>query len=286
MHPVVAALPFEEKGLVLGALLARMSPEAASARFGGDTGARCRTALEAIGAEPRAGRAAALAALLALVRAPVPAGLERIHPGWLRERFVSESSAVIRAVTDGMPVEVRRVAHEVLAERAEDPNGPAPTLATAGLAGLRRNLFAGLVPIAGPGHPAASGVHGLLALSFAALEETIELRGAETIGTSLQGAPSTVVARAAAGLGGRQARVVLDAATRPGPIEAREAARRLVGATASEKPADANLAWDLGARALAAELAAEGTAALLAVAQRMPPERGRRWLEYAGEALR
>ncbi|HVV48305.1 MAG TPA: hypothetical protein VHO06_01480, partial [Polyangia bacterium] len=85
MHPAVAALPFAEKGLVLGALLARTPPEAFAARFPGAPGGRA--ALAALAAETRTARAAALAELLALVRAPVPAGLERAHPGWLRERL-------------------------------------------------------------------------------------------------------------------------------------------------------------------------------------------------------
>jgi hypothetical protein len=284
VHPLVAALPVEEKGLVLGALLARMPPEDVVARFAGDTGARCRVALDALAAETRSGRAAALAALIALVRGPVPAGIERVHPGWLRERLAPESTVVIRAVADGLPVEVRRVAEEILGERGENPKRPAPALAQAGIAELRRVVFAGLVPIGAPSASATPELRALLAHSFAALEEAIELRGAETLGTSLQGAPAAVVGQAAAGLGGALARVVLDAAARPGPIEARETARRLVAGTAVEKPADANLAWDLGARALATALAGEDTSSVQAVAQRLSPERGRRWLTYAGKS--
>lgn len=288
MHPVVAALSLEEKGLVLGALLARMPPEDAAARFGGDTGPRCRAALEALSGETRSGRAAALAALISLVRAPVPAGVERIHPGWLRERMAPESVAVIRAVVDGLPIEVRQVADEILSERGETSKSPAPALGAAGLAELRRAVFAGLVPMAGPGLPAGSQAQALLALSFAALEETIELRGAEALGVSLQGAPGAVIARAAAGLGGRQARVVLDAAARSGPSEGREGARGLVAATAAANPADnptnVATAWDLGARSLASSLVAEGGAAVRAIAQRLSPTRGRRFLAYAGES--
>jgi hypothetical protein len=284
VHPLVAALPLEEKGLVLGALLAHMAPEAVAARFEGPTGQRCRAALEAIGLEARSGRAAAMAALMALVRAPVPAGIDRIHPGWLRERMAPESTAVIRAVADGLPVEVRQVADEILSERGEDPRAPFATPTAAGCAELRRSVFAGLVPLAGPGLPGASQVQELLALSVAALEEAIELRGAETLGTSLRGAPPAVVARAAAGLGGRMARVVLDAAARSGAPEAREAARRLVASTAGDQPPDSTLAWDLGARALAGALLGEGSAAFQAVAQRLSPTRGRRWLAYATEA--
>ena len=289
MHPAVAALPLEEKGLVLGALLSRLPPEEVARRFDGPTGRRCRAALEALAGETRAGRAGALASLLALVRAPVPEGIEWVHPGWLRQRLAAEPSAVIRAVCEGLPAEVRRVADQMLRERGEDPDTSPPVLDPAGLGELRRAIFAALVPLTGPAIPPASAAQPLLGLSWAALDDAIELRGAQTLGRSLQGAQPAVIARAAAGLGRGLARAVLDAAaeggTADGIAEAREAARRLVAATAAEQTGDADRAWSLGARALAAELADEGTAAILAIAQRLPPERGRRWLAYAGVGL-
>jgi hypothetical protein len=288
VHPVVAALPFEEKGLVLGALLSRLPPEEAARRFDGPPGLRCRAALEALAGETRASRASALASLLALVRAPVPEGIEWVHPGWLRQRLAPESSAVIRAVCDGLPGEVRRVGEQLLAERGDDP-GRGPALDPAGLGELRRAIFAALVPLAGPAVPPASAAQPFLGLSWAALDEAIELRGAQTLGRSLRGAQPAVIARAAAGLGRGLARAVLDAAADSGPADGaggrRETARRLVAATAAEQDGDADRAWSLGARALAAELAGEGTAAILAIAQRLPPERGRRWLAHAGVGL-
>jgi hypothetical protein len=285
VHPEVAALAVEEKGLLLGALLARMPPEAVAARLGGGSGTRCRDALEAVRLETRADRAGVLAALIALVRAPIPGGVERIHPGWIAERLAPESSAVVWAVAEGLPVEVRRVAEEILRGRGEDPPSRSPAIGSAGIADLRRVVFGGLVPLAGPGLPPGPQAQALVELPFAALEETIEARGAETLGISLRGAPPPVVARAAAGLAGRLGRVVLDAAAQPGPVEAREAARRLIAETALQKPSGGEMAWTLGARALTARLADEGEAALQAVAQRMPPARGRRWLAFARQAL-
>lgn len=279
----MAALPFAQKGLVLGALLARMPPETFAARFPGAAGRQAQAALEALGAETRAARASTLAALISLVRAPVPAGLERVHPGWLRERLVPESSEVIRAVQgaandrDRLPPEVRRVAVEILAERGEPSTRSA--VSPAGAAELRRRVFAGLVPLTESGAPAGTEAATLMALSFAALEETMEARGAETLGVSLRGAPAPVVARAAANLSGRLARILLDAAAQPGTADARETARRLVARVAPEKPAD--LAAHLGARTLALALAAD---AVQAVAQRLPPARGRRLLAFAAEA--
>jgi hypothetical protein len=127
-----------------------------------------------------------------------------------------------------------------------------------------------------------------MTLSFAALAEAIEERGAETLGVSLRGAPAPVIARAAASLGGRLARTLLDAAARPGPADTREAARQLVARVATERPVD--LAAHLGARALAVALVAEGrdrnegSDVVLAVAQRLPPALGRRLLAFAAEA--
>jgi hypothetical protein len=290
VHPAVAALPFAEKGLILGALLARMAPQTFATRFGGPAGARGRSALEALGEESRSARAATLAELIALVRAPVPAGIERVHPGWLRERLAPESSAVIRAVADGLPAEVRRVADELLAERGERSTGPGPAatgpgpaLSAVGVAELRRQVFGGLVPLGDSGGPTGPTAAPLMALPLGAVCAAIELRGAETLGVSLRGAPRPVVARAAASVGDRLARALLDAAARPGPIEERDAARRLVEEVAAEKPAD--LAAYLGGRALAIALVPEGRDAVLTVAQRLPPEIGRRLLAFADRAV-
>jgi hypothetical protein len=283
VHPTVAALPIAEKGLILGALLARMQPQTFATRFGETTGERGRTVLEALGGESRSARAATLAELIALVRAPVPAGIERMHPGWLRERLAPESSAVVRAVTDGLPAEVRGVAEELFAERGErstgsGPSSPGTTPSAAGAAELRRHVFAGLVPLGEPGAPAGPIASPLMVLPLPVVAEAIETRGAETLGASLRGAPRPVVARAAASIGDRLARALLDAAARGGSSEERDAARRLVEKVAAERPAD--LAACLGARALAIALAPEGRDAAMAVAQRLAPALGRRLLAF------
>jgi hypothetical protein len=282
VHPEVAGLPFAQKGLILGALLARMPPEAFAARFSGAAGRQGQAALESLRTAPRGARASTLAALISLVRAPVPAGIERVHPGWLRERLAPESSVVIRAVSGGLPPEVRRVAEELLSGRGDaSPEGAA--LPPAGLAELRRRIFAGLVPLADAGAPVGPEVTPLLTLSFAALGEAIETRGATTLGVSLRGAPGPVIARAAANLDGRLAPALLDAAAAPGSTEARRAARRLVERVAARRPAG-DLAAELGAWALAGALGAEGSDAVLAVAQRLPPVLGRRLLAFAAES--
>ncbi|HXU05981.1 MAG TPA: hypothetical protein VN903_33735 [Polyangia bacterium] len=187
MHPAVAALSLEEKGLVLGAVLARTPPAELEARSGGGSGARCAAALAALAGEPRAARAAAIAALTALVRAPVPAGIESIHPDWLRERLEREPSPVVRAVTADLPEEVRRVAAEVVRARgddarevARDSDGAGP-----GATALQRVVFAGLVPLAGAGAPTTPIARELAALPADAIVRAIETRGAEAMARAL-----------------------------------------------------------------------------------------------------
>ncbi|MFL5306794.1 MAG: hypothetical protein ACJ8F1_16375 [Polyangia bacterium] len=274
MHPAAAGLAMKEQGFVLGTMLARRSAVEA-ARLAGGADAPWRHSLEGLLAEPRAVRAAALAELIGMTQAPLPGGLARAHPGWLRERLAPEPSAVVRAVTDGLGVEVRRVAAEILAERGETAASTSGSPAAA-VTLLRRAVFGGLVPLAGPGAPAGPEARAFLDLSFAAVEEAVELRGAATLGVSVRGAPAAVVAQAAAGLGGRLARALLEAAAQPGTPEARSEARLLVSAAAGELSAP--LAMRLGLRALALALSREGGESAVAVAQRLPPILGRRLL--------
>ena len=180
-----------------------------------------------------------------------------------------------------MPPEVVRVVQQILTERGEVAHGVA--ISAAGASELRRRVFAGVVPLAETGGPNGPVAGPLMTLSFAAVVETIETRGAETVGVSLRGAPPTTVARAAASLGGQLARTLLAAAAQPGPPHTREAARQLVARVAAEKPVDP--AAHLGARALAIVLVAGNeNDDVLAVAQRLPPALGRRLLAFAAEA--
>jgi hypothetical protein len=278
VHPAVEALSLEEKGLVLGAALARTPPAALEARMAGAAGVRCAAALAALTDEARPARAAALAALTALVRAPVPAGIERLHPDWLRERLEREPSPVVRAVAGGLPAAVRDVAAAVLRARGDDPRLPdGGTGADApGAAALQRVTFAGLVPLSGPGAPATPIARELAALPTEAVARTIATRGAETLGRSLRGAPAAVIAQAAAAVGEPLAPVLLAAARGDGDAGIRDRAREMVAAAGAAAPGEVALA--IGVRALAPLLAAEGEAAVLAVAQRLPIALGRRLL--------
>jgi hypothetical protein len=282
VFPAIVPLPLEEKGFVLFALLARVPPAAVAARLDETVGARCGAVVAALAEAPKADRAAAIAALLALVRAPVPAGIERIHPGWLRERLTREPSDIVRAVTAGLSSEIVRLGTELLAERGEGPgpDAPARAYAPAGVAELQRIVFAGFVPLAGPGAPSGPAARRLLALTVRALEEAIEMRGAETLGVSLRGAPGPIVAQAAAAIGDRLAGLVVRAAARDGTPGARDEARGLVASTGAHAPRET--AWELGCRALGVDMRDEGPGAMVAVAERLAPARGRRLLDAAG----
>jgi hypothetical protein len=282
VHPAVAVLSLEEKGLVLGSALARTPPADVEARLPGGGGARCAAALAALAGEARPARAAAMAALTALVRAPVPAGVERIHPDWLRERLEREASDVIRAAAAGLPLEVRRAAADVLRARGDDArvSERGADGAAAGVAVLQRLVFAGLVPLAGAGAPVTRIARELTALPPDGIVRAIETWGAETLGRSLVGAPAAVVAQAAASVGEALAPVLLAAAREDGNAVGRERARATVGAAGVTAPGDA--AFAIGLRVLAALLEDEGDAAVRAIAQRLPIAVGRRLLAAAG----
>jgi hypothetical protein len=280
--PVVAALSLEEKGFVLGAARARVPAAEAPGRVPGPAGARCAAALAALAGASRPERAAELAALTALVRAAVPAGIERIHPDWLRERLEAEPSPIVRAVAAGLPEEVRRVAADVLRGRGAGARLAGGAAGAAGAAALQRLVFAGLVPLAGPGAPTSPIARELAALATEQIVRAIETRGAEALGRSLRGGPPAVVAQAAASVGDALAPVVLEAARGPadaGDGAARKRARAIVEAAGLPPPGEA--AFAIGACALAAVLADEGGAAILAVAQRLPAALGRRLLAAA-----
>jgi hypothetical protein len=143
-------------------------------------------------------------------------------------------------------------------------------------------VFAGLVPLAGAGAPTTPIARELAALPAAEIVRAIELRGAEALGRSLRGAPATVVARAAASVSEALAAVVLEAARDDGDegeSKARDRAREIVAAAGVAAGGEA--AFAIGAHAVAALLEAEGAAAVMAIAQRLPLAAGRRLLAAA-----
>jgi len=236
----------------------------------------CRAALGALGAMDRTERARVIAGLLRRARAPVPDGVENVHPGWLRAAFEGEATPILRAIVDGLPPEVGAVAREIIAARGDrDAAESAPAIADGPLAELRRAAFASLVPMPSAADAERADAPSWLRLAmllFPALLAEIERRGAATVGTSLAGAPLAVVARAAAAAGNTLAPAVLEAARRSPPAEERERARALVAAAARVSEAGVGSMTIVGLLALASEL---GPGAARVIAQRLPPRLGR-----------
>jgi hypothetical protein len=236
----------------------------------------CRAALAALGAMDRGERAREIAGLLRRARAPVPDGIEDVHPGWLRAVLEGEATPILRAIVGGLPPEVGAVAREIIAARGDgDADEAAPAMGGATLAELRRAAFASVVPMprrSGAEHADAPPWLRLAGLPFPALLAEIERRGVMTLGTSLAGAPPAVVARAAAAAGSQLGPVVLEAARSSPTAEERERARAVVAAAA--RVSETNVGWTtiVGLLALASELA-PGVAQV--IAQRLPPRLGR-----------
>jgi hypothetical protein len=280
--PAVEALAADEQGALLGLILGGAGAPAA-VRLGGRAGGRCAGALEAYAELSEAEAAAARATLVASLEAPVPAGVEQVHPGWLRRVLEGEPGAIIRAVTRGLPAEVGRVAEEILRGRGDDARAASPVPEGPALADLRRSLFAALAPMPTDATAGAMPLaRALCARGPTALVDELDRRGAVTLGLALAGAPDAVVARAAAGVGEPLARVVMASAKGGADAEARALARALVAAVPATEAAR-GAARAVGLRVVAGELADEGGAALAAVAQRLPPVVGDALLAVAGD---
>jgi hypothetical protein len=268
---------------VLGAVRAGADPAGVAARLPGLAAARCQAALEALAAGAAGEREEALQALGEALRAPVPAGMGRVHPGWIRRVLDGESTPVIRAAAEQLPPGAREVAAQILAGRDQDQGLSGPGLRPEATAALLRMLFAGLAPMPeGPGDGVPAAAWALCAQPAPLLLETVERLGAVTLGRSLAGAPSAVVARAAAGIGEPFARAVVEAAAAEVTPCARAAARALVAAASAAEVAAQGAARAIGLRALAADLGGEDEATRAAVAQRLPPASGEALLAALG----
>jgi hypothetical protein len=262
---------------------------ACAAWVSGSEAAACRAALAALAALPSDQRARSLASLLGRVAAPLPPGIERVHPGWLRAVLQAEATEIVRAVSAGLPPEIKAVAHEIIAARDDDdgssPAGmdPMAPVTPDDLTELRRALFASFAAmpdLSTAERPDAPAWQRLTALPSASLVEELARRGADVLGISLAGAPPAVLARAAAGAGPRVAAQVLAAARRTPGAPERDRARTLVSAAAtlSRAPASLEPATAIGLLALADQLASESSESIRGLAQRLPPALGQRLL--------
>jgi len=305
--PGISGLPDEVGGLILAlALAVPRDGEGAggeagpwrltvAARVAGVAGVACRQALAALEALPRAERALAVSRLVQRVTAPVPAGIARVHPSWLRAALEGEAAEVLVALTQGLPERVRAVAREIVEGRGEvwqpssesareelpvhDPESQ-PGQASA-LDELRRAVFSELVAMPDPAEAHADWQR-LASSPPAELLAEVARAGAATLGLSLAGAPAAVLARAAAQVGpgvvpsalsppAPLAEVIL-AAAGSGPTEVeRERARQCVAAAAAlGDGTGVSPAQLVGLIRMAERLGAEPPSAVRAVAQRLP----------------
>jgi hypothetical protein len=289
---LLGALPPAAAGFVLGIALGGASADEfapAGALVQGAHGEACRAALRALGALPREQRAQSLAQLAGAANRAIPAGVERIHPGWLRAALDGEATAILLALVAGLPAEVVAVADEIVEARDEDPSLRAPAeLEAEALAELRRALFAAFAPMPDPAAAARSDAPAdapewrrLAALSPAALLDRLARTGAELLGASLHGAPPVVIARAAAGAGEAAGATVLASATGAVSPAQREHARSLVAAAAPlcQESSALGLAQAIGLIALAEMLAQQEADAAPVLAQRLPPAIGQLLLQ-------
>jgi len=283
-----------ERGAVLGLALGGVRGVDAlqgTQRIAGAVGATCRAALQALAALGRDQRARRLAAWAREAREPVPAGIARVHPGWLRAVLEREATPILLAVVVGLPAEVRAVAAEIVAARDDGPSLRAPAAVDPeALAELRRAVFAAIAPmpdapaVARSGDAAPPPWTRFLSLSMPALAAELARRGAEVLGASLQGAPAEAVAHAAGRLGAGLGAVVQAAAARPLVAAERQEARDLVAAAAAPLPSPSPAPSDdrplpaaeaIGIEALAGALTGAPAEVARAVAQRLPPALGR-----------
>ena len=160
VHPAVAALPFAQKGLVLGALLARMPPRPSRRAFRARPAGRGKPRWNrwAPGPAPRALRRWRRSSRWCgrLCRrgssASIPAGCangwcssRRRSSGRSRDRRRGRQGWAAGRGPPGRPGDLDRARRSVVE--------PGLAISAAGTAELRRRVFAGLVPLAEPGAP-------------------------------------------------------------------------------------------------------------------------------------
>ncbi|HET6150593.1 MAG TPA: hypothetical protein VFH68_23845 [Polyangia bacterium] len=303
--PTIPGLPDELGGLILALALATPPAGddaaawrlAVAARVAGEAGDACRAALAELEAQPRAARAQTILRLVQRVTAPVPAGIARVHPSWLRAALEGEATEILVAVTAGLPEAVREVAREIVEGRGEtwtwnvtehahvgvlvhdpaheDAHADVHVHDQAGaLDELRRAIFCGLVAMPDPTE-AHLDWQRLTALPVADLLAMLARDGADTLGVSLSGAPAPVLARAAAQAGGTLAETVLTAAGGDVSPEQRGRARELVAAAVSlTRDGTSGATQAVGLVGLARRLGGELPSAAHAVAQRLPRAQG------------
>lgn len=273
--PDFGPLTAAERGFVLGATLLGLGLEAGG-RLAGAGGERCGSALRELAGLPRERKAGRLASFARDLGAAYPAGIDGVHPSWLRLALAAEPSDLLPALSAGGPPGLRAAAGDVLAGRSGQGPAPQPVPVTGELAAeLRRAIFAALVAPT-PEHP-----QGLLRFTGTALIEELRRLGAETLGASLAGAPSDVRARAIAGVGEAYAESVRASAEHADPAARRQGEVALKEATSGPVATIEERLESIGIAALIARLAHDEEGAR-ALAVRLPHHLGSRLWSPAG----
>ncbi len=296
----LADLDAADRGFVLGVLIAGTADAGDSAAvlaLASPAGERCADAIRTIAALPRPERMRLLGLFAREALAPLPAGIEDVHPDALREVLRDESVETIRLITANGPSVLRAVGAAVIALRGaeeetlnqgdqaqqrDQKSGTAPADA---VADLQRAVLAPIVavPPLPPGVEPRRFGRKLTALAPAALLTALTGAGADLLGASLRGADEETLKRAAAHTGAPWAeRIVGAARAGAGSTDAatecsRDRARILVAATTPTGD-PRQILERLGARAFGDRLQREDPDLALAVAQRLPSDLARELL--------
>lgn len=132
----LTALSAEDRGCLLGASLLGLEDPA-----GLSVSAEAWAALRSL---PKAERAALLAAWMAELQAPFPAGLERLHPSWVAEALANEPEDLWPALLMGLP-NAAQVRACFPGKSIPEADGQAWHLDA--VTEMQRQVFAGLAPL-------------------------------------------------------------------------------------------------------------------------------------------
>jgi hypothetical protein len=256
--PRLAALSTSHRALVIAAVL-RDGPRAEILLLRGPQGTACAEAARELAAMPSRERATAIVAEAARLFAPVPSGLDEIHPSWL---------AVSHAAEPPEPPWIARAARH---------GGPKPPV----LSWLRKLLLGHLaaMPTGKPPEPARLELPDLPRLPAPVLERVLEHLGLRALARALTAAGPDAAREVAARLGEPDARALL-ADVGPGAAQ-EEGVRALlerVVELAGRARSGRELVLCAGAQRLSPALFGRGDL-LLQTAQRLPRPMGLLLLE-------
>jgi hypothetical protein len=279
LEPTLTALDPTERAFVLGSTVLGLGVDGAAA-LAPPASERCAAALRMLARVPRDQKAARIGQLARELGAAFPPAVEVVHPSWLPKTLAAEPSDFLPALVVGAPPAVRQAVGEVMQSRqaegeASNPASLSPELA----AELRRVVFASLRYVFAS---ARGPIGAVLERSGAGAAGEIRRLGARSLGASLAGSPSEVIARAMAVVGSEYASDLRDAAQRVDDVGRREGESDVkAAATDPATTADERLQW-IGSRALIRLARGESEEVRRALALRMPRSLGKQLLVANG----